>query len=77
MCRAKFSLSDEDIRRAKELGLTPEHLVSLPAKPSEKWKKSPKDWINDLYLKREKKLARRARSKARWQHKKEKSERLI
>lgn len=66
-CRAKFSLSDEDIRKAKELGLTPEYLISLPVRPSEKWKKSPRIWINDLYKKRIERLAKKARAKARWE----------
>ena len=51
---------------AKDTGLTPEYLISLPEKPAEKWKYSPKKWIRHLYEKKQKRLYKKARSKEKW-----------
>lgn len=68
-CKKRFDLTDEEIGKAKDLGITPEHLISLPAVPSEKWKDPPKRRINRLYEKREALNAKRARAKERWERK--------
>ncbi len=52
-------LNNEDIRMAKEMGLNPRSLIkNIPSK-SEQWKSSVKDWIHEMYQKRQKKTAKR------------------
>lgn len=48
LCR----LNVEDVRMAKELGMTPKALLRNRPSPSEKWKMPVKDWIRTLYEKR-------------------------
>lgn len=48
LCR----LNMEDIRKAKELGLTPQALIRNVPAPSQKWRAPVKVWIEDLYEKR-------------------------
>lgn len=50
-------LNAEDIKMAKEMGLNPRSLIkNIPSK-SEQWKSPVKDWIHDMYQKRQKKAA--------------------
>ena len=48
LCR----LNMEDIRKAKELGLSPKTLVKNIPAPSQRWKLPEKDWIAELHEKR-------------------------
>ncbi len=52
-------LNAEDIRKAKELGISPRSLIKNVPSPSQKWKAPVKVWINELY---EKRFAERDRS---------------
>lgn len=70
-CRRKYSLDEEDIRKAREIGMVPEGIINLPVVPAEKWKMPVRQWIGYLYEKRQEKLERKARSKARWQRRQE------
>lgn len=45
-------LNMDDIRKAKELGLTPRTLMKNVPSPSQRWKAPVKEWIQDLYEKR-------------------------
>jgi hypothetical protein len=48
-------LSVEDIRMAEEMGLNPHSLIkNIPSK-SERWRLPVKDWIHELYPKRQEK----------------------
>ena len=59
MCR----LSVEDIRMAKEMGFKPKSLVkNIPSK-SQQWKLPVKQWIRELYLKKQEKAAKKKRRK--------------
>lgn len=52
-------LNDEDIRIAKEMGLNPRSLIkNIPSK-SEPWKSPVKDWIHEMYQKRQEKTAKK------------------
>ena len=64
-CKARFLLSDEDVRRAKELGFVPEKLLRLPVIPDEPWKKPVKDWIHEGYMSLEKRRAVRLKRRLR------------
>jgi hypothetical protein len=48
MCR----LNMEDIRMAKELGMSPRSLRKNVPGPNQRWKLPVKDWIRELYEKR-------------------------
>jgi hypothetical protein len=45
-------LNMEDIRMAKELGMSPKSLMKNNPNPSERWKLPVKHWIRELHLKR-------------------------
>lgn len=45
-------LNMEDIRMAKELGISPQSLRKNKPSPSQPWKQPVKDWIGELYEKR-------------------------
>jgi len=45
-------LNMEDIRMAKELGLSPQGLRKNRPSPSQPWKLPVKEWIHELYEKR-------------------------
>ena len=47
LCR----LNMEDIRMAKELGMSPKSLRKNIPSPSQRWKLPVKDWIRELYEK--------------------------
>jgi hypothetical protein len=52
-------LNMEDVRMAKELGLSPRALMKNVPSPSQQWKAPVKIWIRDLYEKRKQKAARK------------------
>jgi len=57
--KSKCRLNSEDIRIAKEMGLNPLSLIkNIPSK-SQQWKSPVKDWIHDMYEKRQKKAAKK------------------
>jgi len=45
-------LNMEDIRMAKELGISPGSLIKNRPSPSQSWKQPVKEWIHELYEKR-------------------------
>lgn len=45
-------LNMEDIRMAKELGMSPRGLIKNRPSPSQPWKLPVKEWIHELYEKR-------------------------
>lgn len=58
-------LTDEDIARAKRLGLNPRSLIkNIPSK-SEPWKAPVSEWLREMEEKRERKSAQRQARKAR------------
>jgi len=57
--KRRCRLNNEDIRIAKEMGLNPRSLIkNIPSK-TEQWKLSVKDWIREMYRKRQEKAARK------------------
>jgi len=50
-------LSDETMRMAKELGLSPRTLIENIPSPSQPWKAPVHEWIHDLYEERRRKTA--------------------
>ena len=57
--KSKCRLNNEDIRMAKEMGLNPLSLIkNIPSK-SQPWKSPVKDWIHEMYEKRQKKAAKK------------------
>ena len=51
--KRKCRLNMEDIRMAKEMGLNPRSLIkNIPSK-SEQWKLPVKEWIREMYQKRQ------------------------
>ncbi len=57
--KRRCRLNDEDIRMAKEMGLNPRSLIkNIPSK-TEPWKLPVKDWIREMYQKRQEKSARK------------------
>jgi hypothetical protein len=57
--KALCRLNMEDIRMAKELGMSPRSLMKNVPSPTQPWKASVKFWIRGLYAKRQEKTARR------------------
>jgi len=57
--KARCGLTDDDIRMAKELGMSPHSLIKNIPSRSQQWKAPVKEWVRDLYQKRhgEKNLA--------------------
>ena len=49
----KCRLNMEDIRMAKEMGLNPRSLIKNIPSPSEQWKAPVKQWIREMYEKRQ------------------------
>ena len=45
-------LNMDDVRKAKELGLSPQALIKNIPSPSQQWKTPVKVWIQELYVKR-------------------------
>jgi len=61
--KRRCQLNQDDIRKAKELGLNPRKLIkNIPSK-SQQWKAPVKYWIRDLYEKQQRKIAARRASK--------------
>jgi hypothetical protein len=56
-CKCKCRLNEEDIARAKRLGLNPHSLVKNIPNKSEPWKAPVKDWLREIEAKRDKKTA--------------------
>lgn len=57
--KRRCRLNREDVRMAKEMGLNPRSLIkNIPSK-SEPWKLPVKDWIHEMYRKRQEKVAKR------------------
>lgn len=64
--KKRCRLTEDDIRMAKEMGLNPKSLIKNIPNKSEPWKAPVKDWIHDMYEKRQEKAEkkRRRREKA-------------
>jgi hypothetical protein len=61
--KRRCRLNNEDIRMAKELGLNPRSLLkNIPSK-TQRWKLPVKEWIREMYQKRQEKAAKRRRPK--------------
>lgn len=61
--KRRCRLNQDDIRMAKELGMSPRSLIkNIPSK-SQQWKAPVKYWIRDLYEKQQRKIAARRASK--------------
>ena len=61
-------LSDEGMRMAKELGVSPRSLIKNIPSPKEQWKAPVEDWVRAIYEKRQKAAARRPSSTAAAKH---------
>ena len=62
--KKKCRLTDDDIARAKRLGLNPRSLIkNIPSK-SEPWKAPVSEWLREMEEKRDRKAARRKARKA-------------
>ena len=61
--KRRCQLNQDDIRKAKELGLNPRKLIkNIPSK-SQQWKAPVKYWIRELYEKQQRRIAARKASK--------------
>lgn len=52
-------LSDEAVRMAKELGLSPRSLIKNIPSPKQQWKAPVEDWVRQIYEKRRGAASRR------------------
>ena len=52
-------LSDEAVRLAKELGLSPRSLIKNIPSPKQQWKAPVEDWVRHIYEKRQGATSRR------------------
>lgn len=59
----KCRLGEEEIRMAKEMGLNPQSLIRNIPNKKEMWKAPVKDWIHDMYEKRQRKSEQKAKRK--------------
>ncbi len=59
--KQKCRLNNEDIARAKRLGLNPQSLMKNVPNKSEPWKAPVKDWLIEIEEKRNKKVAQKQR----------------
>lgn len=57
--KRKCRLGEEEIRMAKEMGLNPKSLIKNIPNKKEMWKAPVKDWIHDMYEKRQKNRSRK------------------
>ncbi|MDD5458120.1 MAG: hypothetical protein PHF37_01835 [Phycisphaerae bacterium] len=63
--KSKCRLNSDDIRIAKEMGLNPLSLIkNIPSK-SQPWKSSVKDWLHEMYEKRQENAAKKKARKER------------
>lgn len=67
--KKKCRIGDEEIRMAKEIGLNPKSLIKNIPNKSEMWKAPVKDWIHDMYDKRQRKSRQKAKRKVEQQNK--------
>lgn len=67
--KKKCRLSDEEICMAKEMGVNPKSLIKNIPSRSEMWKAPVKDWIHDMYDKRQRKSQQKAKRRAAQQNK--------
>lgn len=71
--KKRCRLSDEDIARAKRLGLNPRSLIkNIPSK-SEPWKAPVKDWLIEIEAKRNKKSEQKKQRREKAAQKKDSS----
>lgn len=61
--KKKCRLSEEDIRKAKEMGINPKSLIKNIPSPKEQWKAPVKIWIREMYEDRQKKAERKKKRK--------------
>ena len=61
--KRKCKLGEEEIRMAKEMGLNPKSLIKNNPNKSEQWKAPVKEWIHDMYDKRQEKSRKKAERK--------------
>ncbi len=57
--KRKCRLNTEDVRMAKEMGLNPRSLIKNSPSKSQQWKLPVKDWIHEMYQKRQEKSAKK------------------
>lgn len=57
--KQKCRLNDDDIERAKRLGLNPRSLIKNVPSPSEPWKAPVKEWLHEMDAKCQKKAEQR------------------
>jgi hypothetical protein len=50
--KRRCRLSDDDIRKAKELGMQPRSLIKNIPSPSQQWKASVRQWVHSLHAKK-------------------------
>jgi hypothetical protein len=50
--KAQCGLTDDDIRMAKELGMSPHSLIKNIPSRSQQWKAPVKEWVRDLHLRK-------------------------
>ncbi len=62
--KKKCRLGDEEIRMAKEMGLNPKSLIKNIPNKKEQWKAPVKEWIHNMYDKRNEKSRKKAERKA-------------
>ena len=62
--KKKCHIGDEEIHMAKEMGLNPKSLIKNIPNKSEMWKAPVKDWIHDMYDKRQRKSRQKAKRRA-------------
>ena len=67
--KKRCHIGDEEIRMAKEMGLNPKSLIKNIPNKSEQWKAPVKDWIHDMYDKRQRKSRQKAKRRAEQQNK--------
>ena len=67
--KRRCHIGDEVIRMAKEMGLNPKSLIKNIPSRSEMWKAPVKDWIHDMYDKRQRKSQQKAERRAAQQNK--------
>lgn len=61
--KRKCRLGEEEIRMAKKMGLKPKSLIRNIPNKKEMWKAPVKDWIHDMYEKRQRKSEQKAKRK--------------
>ena len=57
--KRRCRLNDNDIQIAKEMGLNPQSLIKNIPYKTEQWKLPVKDWIHQMYQKRQEKSERK------------------